>query len=435
MRFGAAGAVAMMALLVGACGDASTTADVAPGAAPAVTTSSSVAPPAPGQPSEGVIPDQISSTTAPVLPIPKVTSWIMAAASCLDTNSPAASTGDRYVMHGDYVYYTGRAEPCGGRLPSEQPQVRRLDLQTGRVDVVADWAYAPVVADDGRLAYAQGPAKTFGIDNHNEWFSTVVVRTGGAAEFWTDPDQTVGRYTPLAWVGGALIAAFEHADTGYLDLSVLRGPGDETNWVAMLRAVSPNRKLFLVSENPAKNALAVHSADAFEPLAKLSYADYLAVMAPGLNPADYFTPDGIFSPPDGGALSSNFGDIWLPDGTIIMNADTGIAVLRYIDGPTPKIEPVKFIPLDPEATVNAFSLANHMAMTTDGQVAVIGASTLVPGPPPSLPADATSEEITKLLAANAPTFGAVGFICDIDAGACTKGKVGNAFEQPEWGLR
>ncbi len=433
MRSRLVGGLAVLALWAGACGGSSDAVVTAPAA---TTPASSVASPVTSTPSVAASSGSVSATADPVLPIPKVTSWIIAAVSCRSSQLPDTGTGVRYVLAGDVVYYTGRAEPCDtGRLPSEQPQVRSLDLQTGNIDVVADWAYAPAVAPDGRLAYAQGPPEKFGIDNYHSWYSTVMVETDGVAEAWTDPTQTQGRYQPLAWAGDTLLAAFEYADTGYLDLSALRGPGEETRWTAILHAVSPDRSKFLVNEDPRKSGLVVYSADTLEPVASLSYADYLAVMAPGLDPADSVTPDGYFSPPEGGSLSTHFGDIWLPDGTIIMNADTGIAVLRYIDGPTPRIEPVKYIPLDPEATTGSYSLANFLAITTNGQVAVTGASILVPGPPPSLPAKATPDEITKLLAANAPTEGPSGFICDIDTGTCTKGKVGNAFEQPEWGLR
>jgi len=434
MRSRLIGGLAVLALWSGACGHSSDAIVTAPAATP--QSSSSGAAPVSSAPSATVGPVTVSATADPVLPIPKVTGWIIAAASCRSSVLPDTGTGDRYVMAGDVVYYTGRAEPCDtGRLPSEQPQVRRLDLQTGNIDVVADWAYAPAVAADGRLAYAQGPPEKFGIDNYHSWYSTVVVETNGVAENWTDPTQTQGRYQPLAWAGNTLLAAFEYADTGYLDLSALRGPGEETRWTAILHAVSPDRSKFLVNEDPRKSGLVIYAADSLAPVASLSYADYLAVMAPGLDPADSVTPDGYFSPPEGGSLTTHFGDIWLADGTIIMNADTGIAVLRYIDGPTPRIEPVKYITLDTEATTGSYSLANFLAMTADGQVAVTGASIVVPRPPPSLPAKATPDEIAKLLATNVPTEGPSGFICDIDTGTCTKGKVGYAFEQPDWGLR
>ena len=263
----------------------------------------------------------------------------------------------------------------------------------------------------------------------------MVVESNGVAEHGTDSTQTQGRYQPLAWAGDTLLAAFEHADTGYLDLAALRAPGDETRWTAILHAVSPDRSMFLVNEDPTKSGLVVYAADTVEPVASLSYADYLDVMAPGVDPADYITPDGYFDPPAGGSLTTHFGDIWLPDGTIIMNADTGIAVLRYVDGPTPTIDPVKYIPLDAGAAAGSYSFANFLAMTPDGQVAVTGSSILVSGPPPSIPANATPDEITKVLAANAPTEGPSGFICDIDTASCTAGRVGYAFEQPEWGLR
>ena len=104
-------------------------------------------------------------------------------------------------------------------------------------------------------------------------------------------------------------------------------------------------------------------------------------------------------------------------------------------GPWPTVNVIKRTPLVPVAASGVYSYANHMASTSDSQVAIASDAVTLPGPPPSLPANATPEEITQLLKTNVPTERPFGFICDINTGTCAKGWVGTTFEQPQWGLR
>jgi hypothetical protein len=125
------------------------------------------------------------------------------------------------------------------------PQIRLVDLELGRDELLAEGAYSVAWRADGALAYARGVERAYRAFLPYE--TELVVRArDGTEQRWS---VRQGQYVAVAWAGNSLIAyrisAGEHVDT-----LVFEGPGRERPLVegGTLVALSPDGSKAFVEE-------------------------------------------------------------------------------------------------------------------------------------------------------------------------------------------
>ncbi len=130
--------------------------------------------------------------------------------------------------------------------PVGVPSVRIFDTETDRDAEVAEGAYSPAVALDGRLAYTQADSPI--VRQNLEYVGNIIVRKSPSSPptSWT---SNSARYFPYAWAGSTLLTYRSLPDSEAADLYAYMGPGQAHLLArdAQALAISPDATKVLLS--------------------------------------------------------------------------------------------------------------------------------------------------------------------------------------------